>query len=75
MDWAKDSLERLESTREERLSSIPPKLSAGEAEKLLHKYHPDYSGMQRSIRVGPNANNEKFPTSLQIFSKQIVNFH
>ena len=64
MDWAKDSLERLESTREERLSSKPPKLSTGEAEKLLYEYHPDYSGMQRSIRVGPNASNEKFPHEL-----------
>ena len=61
MEWAKDSLGKLEATREVRLCSEPPEFDAYEAEKLLDEYHPDHLGMQRNVRVGPNADNGKFP--------------
>ena len=64
MEWAKNSLKIIEATREERLRNKPPEISGGDAQKLLYKYHPDYLGMQRSVRVGPNANNGKFPNEL-----------
>mgnify|MGYP000705780529 CR=1 FL=1 len=64
MEWAKGSLSKLEATREVRLSSKPPEFDTYEAEKLLDEYHPDYLGMQRNVRVGPNADNGKFPHEL-----------
>ena len=64
MEWAKDSLSKLEATREVRLCSEPPEIDTYEAEKLLDEYHPDYLGIQRNVRVGPNANNGKLPHEL-----------
>ncbi len=64
MEWAKDSLEKLESTREARLRSEPPEFDTYEGEKLLDQYHPDYFGVQRNVRVGPNVENGKFPHEL-----------
>jgi len=64
MEWAKDSLDKLEATRKARLGSKPPEINTFEAEKLLQGYHPDYLGMHRNVRVGPNADNEKFPHEL-----------
>ena len=64
MEWAKDSLNKLETTREARLRSKPPEIGEDDAQKLLHQYHPDYLGMQRKIRIGPNADNGKFPHEL-----------
>jgi succinate dehydrogenase/fumarate reductase flavoprotein subunit len=64
MEWAKDSLSKLEATREARLCSEPPEIDIYEAEKLLDEYHPDYLGMQRNVRIGPNADNGKFPHEL-----------
>ena len=64
MEWAKDSLNKVEATREARLCSKPPEIGDQDAKKLLHEYHPDYLGMQRVVRVGPNAENGKFPHEL-----------
>ena len=64
MEWAKDSLNKLETTREARLRLKPPEIGEDDAQKLLHRYHPDYLGMQRKVRIGPNAYNEKFPHKL-----------
>ena len=55
MEWAKDSLVKLEATREVRRGSEPPEFDTYEAEKLLDEYHPDYFGVLRNVRVGPNA--------------------
>mgnify|MGYP003982403395 CR=1 FL=1 len=64
MDWANDSLNKLEETREGRLSSNPPDIGEDEAQKLLYQYHPDYIGRQRNVRLGPNAGNGKVPYEL-----------
>ena len=64
MEWAKTSLSKLEATREARLRSKPPEIVEDDAQKLLHRYHPDYLGMQRKVRIGPNADNGKFPYEL-----------
>jgi len=64
MDWANDSLNKLEATREGRLSSNPPDIGEDEAQKLLYQYHPDYIGRQRNVRLGPNAGNGKVPYEL-----------
>ena len=64
MDWASDSLKKLEATREERLLQEPPTLSDADADKLLQEFHPDYLGMERNVRVGPNADTCKFPHEL-----------
>ena len=64
MEWAKTSLSKLEATREARLRSKPPEIGEDDAQKLLHQYHPDYLGMQRKVRIGPNADNGKFPHEL-----------
>ena len=64
MKWAEDALKVIEATREERLCLKPPILSEEESQKILHKYHPDYLGMQRNVQVGPNANVGKFPHEL-----------
>ena len=64
MKWASDSLEKLETTREERLHQKPPTLGEGDADKLLHEFHPDYLGMKRNVRVGPNAGSDEFPHEL-----------
>ena len=64
IDWAKDSLYKLEATREERFRSKPPEIGADDAQKLLHQYHPDYLGRQRNVRLGPNADNGEIPHEL-----------
>ena len=64
MKWAEDALKVIEATREERLCLKPPILSEEESQKILHKYHPDYLGMQRNVQVGSNANVGKFPHEL-----------
>jgi len=64
MEWAKDSLNKLEITREARLRSKPLEIGENDTQKLLHQYHPDYLGMQRKVRIGPNADNGKFPHKL-----------
>lgn len=64
MDWAQDSLEKVEATRNERLHQSAPKLSETEQEALLKEFHPDYLGMERTVAVGPNADSDKFPLEL-----------
>ncbi len=49
----RESIKRVEETREERLSYTPPRMSDEEKEKLLHKFHPDYKKeAKRPIKVG-----------------------
>ncbi|MFQ5449248.1 MAG: FAD-binding protein [Nitrospinaceae bacterium] len=63
-DWAKDSLEKVTATRRARLDSSPPRLGEDAAEGLLKEFHPDYLGMERQVRAGPNAGTQKFPLEL-----------
>ena len=64
MDWARDSLEKVEQTRQERLNQPAPQLSEAEQEAILKEFHPDYLGMERTVAVGPNAQSDKFPLEL-----------
>ncbi|MEK9628847.1 MAG: FAD-binding protein [Nitrospinota bacterium] len=64
MDWAKESLEKLESSRESRLKNHAPVLDEKESQDLLKNFHPDYSGKERTVAVGPNAGQQKFPLEL-----------
>lgn len=64
MDWARDSLEKVSATRERRAKELPPKLTDDEAKALLNEFHPDYLGMERTVGVGLNAGEQKFPLEL-----------
>ena len=49
------SIAEVERTRAERLETSFPKLEAAEADRLLHRYHPDYRAEgKRALAVGPN---------------------
>ena len=62
MEWAKESLEKLEASRPARLDQPAPQPDSAEA--LLKQYHPDYLGHERTVEVGPNAGDQKFPLEL-----------
>ncbi len=47
MDWAKESLEKVERSRAVRLQQPAPRPSESEAESILKNFHPDYSGNAR----------------------------
>ncbi len=64
MEWAKESLEKVEGSRSSRLDRSAPLLDPAEEEALLKQYHPDYLGHERKIAVGPNAGEQKFPLEL-----------
>ncbi len=64
MEWAKKSLEKVELSRKARLHQPAPIPNETEAESILNYFHPDYSGKERTIVVGPNAGNQKFPLEL-----------
>lgn len=64
MDWAKASLEKVESTRQARLDSSAPAIDDDEVARLIHEYHPDFSGNERRIQVGANADSDPFPMEL-----------
>ncbi|MEO0089022.1 MAG: FAD-binding protein [candidate division WOR-3 bacterium] len=54
-DYMKESIKKVESTRERRIKEIFPKLKAEEKQELLKNYHPDYKpGTVREIKVGVN---------------------
>ena len=64
MDWAKESLDKVEQTRAERMEQAAPTISDDEAQALIKEYHPDYVGNERKIHVGPNADSDPFPMEL-----------
>ena len=64
MEWAKESLEKLEASRPARLDQPAPQPDSAQAEALLKQYHPDYLGHERTVGVGPNAGKQKFPLEL-----------
>ena len=64
MDWAKKSLEKVESSRKTRLQHHTPLPNEKESERILKNYHPDYLGKERKLTVGPNAGDQKFPLDL-----------
>lgn len=65
MEWARSLIKKVEDTRQARLTTPAPELSADESQALLEKYHPDYSGQTRALCVGPNASDDElFPQEL-----------
>jgi len=51
----RESLAKVEASRQNRLNETFPKLNPQEREHILHTFHPDYiSDAFREIRVGPN---------------------
>lgn len=64
MEWAKESLRNLESSRPARLNQPAPLPDSNEADALLKQYHPDYLGHERQVTVGLNAGGQKFPLEL-----------
>ncbi|MZH46113.1 MAG: FAD-binding protein [Nitrospinae bacterium] len=64
MQWAKESLDKLESSRLTRLNQSAHLPDSEEADAILRKYHPDYLGHIRQVNVGPNAGDQKFPLEL-----------
>lgn len=51
----RESLEKVEASRQKRLSETFPKLDPQERDHILRKFHPDYIAEAfREIRVGPN---------------------
>ncbi len=64
MDWASDSIQKVEKTRAERMKQAPPVLSDADKDELLREFHPDFVGMKRPVRVGPNADDQEFPNEL-----------
>lgn len=64
MDWAKESLAKVERTRADRMQQSFSKISDADGQALIRKFHPDFTGMTRTLNVGPNAGAEKFPNEL-----------
>ncbi len=64
MEWARDSLKRLEDSRDSRRDTVHEDLSPEEIDLLLEEHHPDHSGKGRDIAVGANANATAFPVEL-----------
>ncbi len=55
MDWAEGSIARVSANREQRLSATAPAMDDAEASLLLGEFHPDFKGLERLVRVGPQA--------------------
>ena len=62
MEWANESLKKLEQSRPARLDKSAP--LPDDSESILKNFHPDYSGKERTLTVGPNAGRQKFPFEL-----------
>jgi succinate dehydrogenase/fumarate reductase flavoprotein subunit len=64
MEWAKESLRKVEDSRAFRLDHPAPLPDAAQAEALLQQFHPDYLGHERKVKVGPNVGDQKFPLEI-----------
>ena len=64
MEWAKESLEKVESSRLTRLEQPAPMPDSNEADTILKQNHPDYLGHEHQVEVGPNAGQQRFPLEL-----------
>jgi len=54
-EYMRESIEKVEGTRERRLKETFPIMSLEEREELLKKFHPDYKeGTKRPIKIGSN---------------------
>ena len=59
-----DSVKKVEATRDERLNTLPRRMTAEEKDDVLQKFHPDYKmdGFE-ILKMGPNKG-EKAPVEL-----------
>lgn len=64
MEWAEESLKKLELTRQARINQAPPAMDKATVENLLKDYHPDHLDMERLVNIGPNATTQPFPHEL-----------
>jgi succinate dehydrogenase/fumarate reductase flavoprotein subunit len=64
MEWAKKSLEKVENSRSSRVDESFKAFTDDEVENLLKEFHPDHSGKERVVRVGPSAGDQSFPLEL-----------
>ena len=55
MEWAQDALAGIEASREGRLNAAFPEMTPAETSALLEQFHPDFKGLERTVRVGPQA--------------------
>lgn len=54
-DYMRESVKKLEKTRQKRIQQKIPFLSLEERQKLLEQFHPDYKpGTKRALKIGPN---------------------
>ena len=64
MEWAKESLGKVERSRSARFQQPAPSPNDNESESILKNFHPDHSGKERTLVIGPNAGDKKFPLEL-----------
>lgn len=64
MDWAENFLQKVSRTRAARMDQPPPSMDEAATEKLLKGYHPDYTGKERTVGVGADADGRLFPPEL-----------
>lgn len=54
-EYMRESIDRVEATREARLKKAHPTMSLEERDEVLKKYHPDYKPEgKRALKIGPN---------------------
>jgi len=54
-EYMRESIKLVERTRPKRIGKLPPQMTPEEREKVLNRYHPDYTpGGKREIKIGPN---------------------
>jgi len=64
MEWARESLEKVENSRSSRVEDPPRVFTEEEVESLLKEYHPDHSGKERVVHVGLSNETQSFPLEL-----------
>jgi succinate dehydrogenase/fumarate reductase flavoprotein subunit len=64
MDWAKKSIDVLNLNRQDRLKKTTENFDTNISDDLLKKYHPDYVGEKRVLKVGPNSGGLPIPSEL-----------
>jgi succinate dehydrogenase/fumarate reductase flavoprotein subunit len=64
MDWARESLDKVENSRSSRVEETPKVFTELEVKSLLKEYHPDHSGKERVVRVGSTDGAQSFPLEL-----------
>ncbi len=64
MDWAKNSIDLVNQSRLDRFENPVDNLEKNISNDLLKKYHPDYVGEKRSLKIGPNKGDLPIPLEL-----------